>query len=126
MPGNSILLCPCGEQNSYGWNAGEATPKSYKYFATSYGMNAHASGYYTYTPTVWHQNKITSIKKPTTNIWLTGSTSYWVTYYGAAYNAMIARHFNKLNVLFVDGHTGQLRKNDSGCGVTGIKLSLFY
>jgi prepilin-type N-terminal cleavage/methylation domain-containing protein/prepilin-type processing-associated H-X9-DG protein len=126
MLGNTPLLCPLGVKNSYGWLSANEYPT--RYYATSYGLNACAEGFYTWNPTTWNYLRISQIKAPSTNMLLVDATNYWIWHYGntSGYFSMTERHMNKMNIVFVDGHTGQAKKLDTGPGDAAIDKTLFH
>jgi prepilin-type processing-associated H-X9-DG protein/prepilin-type N-terminal cleavage/methylation domain-containing protein len=130
MLGNSPLICPYGAKNSYRWGSTEENLLSWEYYATSYGLNQCVTGYYTWGPTTWNYLRMSQIINASTNIWLTDATNYWISYYiqsGAfGYYSMTERHMGRMNVLFIDGHMGQAKKQDAGTGDSGISSDLFY
>lgn len=118
MPGNSPLLCPLGQGNSYYWS--DAYP-TYD-FATSYAMNMCVCGYLTWTPRTWHRFKLSALKSPSTYIHLIDAITFATKCYGDtgyAFSAILERHAKRANILFVDGHAGQERKAELGDNAIG-------
>jgi prepilin-type processing-associated H-X9-DG protein len=113
-----------GAHDSHGWGEGDALPLYY--YASSYGINVCVTGYYTWSPTTWRYLRISQIKKPSTNMELVESKHYWTVYYGIHYDLMRERHMNRMNTVFVDGHTAKIRKLEIGTGESGIPDDLFY
>lgn len=127
MPGNSPLLCPNGAKNSYFWSATQETPDSWAYYATSYGMNMRVTGFYTSSPTTWHYYRIPQLKKPTTNIWLTDAGFYFISPFSSdPIKNMKERHMKKMNILFLDGHVGQAKIQETGPGNTSIPIEQYH
>jgi len=122
MPGNSPLICPNGEKNSYLWTTTQL-PTSYG--ASSYAISAPLSGHYSWSPTTWRYHKISQIKSPSTNMLLVESSAYFCSFYGNHYDYMEERHFNRINIIFADMHTGSAKRLETGTGEASIPLDLF-
>lgn len=116
MMGRSPFLCPDGARNSYMWNADEDSLKNWEYYASSYGLSQPAGGHYSWSPTTWHIHKISSLRSPSTNLFLGECSTYWAWHYNPQFEWWQERHFNKMTVLFVDLHTDAVKKSDTSPG----------
>ncbi|OGV46435.1 MAG: hypothetical protein A2017_01990 [Lentisphaerae bacterium GWF2_44_16] len=120
MLGNSPLLCPKGARNSYNWPKNQALPDEY---ATSYALNACVTGYS--MSSVFYYIRLSRLVRPSTNIMLAESSTYWCYFYNSTYPKMQERHSGRMNILFCDFHVGNARRLDTGTGDAGISNDLF-
>ena len=110
-PHSTIFFCPSANaEETYAWDPGERPT----YRATAYGINQCVCGYYTWGPPTWHFYKISRIKRPSTNMWVTDARWFWIKYYSdpgktTGWAAVSPRHSEGVNILFVDGHTAWVK-----------------
>jgi prepilin-type N-terminal cleavage/methylation domain-containing protein len=122
MPGNSPFICPNGANNSYCWGpsgAWDYAELPVRYYASSYGLSNPAAGHFTWSPTTWHYHRFSTLRSPSTNLFLGEASTYHGGYYNPGFGYWLERHFNKMTVLFVDLHTDAVKKSDTSPGDAG-------